>query len=206
MKSFLDNSIVINESQSTIIRMNFFEYIYLLCKDNIPFVVCNVTEEEFAEMIKQVKTNKLHELEPRLVTKESYNQFRYMMSFTGSFGEEPNSIVIRDYDGDDEDHYVFTCDGLEYKNDERKIETGRRNIKFRKIYTTKSYREVINFFISQTRDLSKVRRSDIKASIKNIDELRLRLMQEHSRLLSYVYDLEEPLKSRSEFESVLKKQ
>ena len=76
MSRYLERLIEVNDSQSNIVRMNFFDYIFLLCEDNIPFVVCNVTNEEFIEMQKQVSENKLYELQPRLENKGKYNDNR----------------------------------------------------------------------------------------------------------------------------------
>ena len=197
MSRYLERLIEVNDSQSNIVRMNFFDYIFLLCEDNIPFVVCNVTNEEFIEMQKQVSENKLYELQPRLENKGKYNQFRYMMSFE----HDAKEFVIKDYNEEEIGYYVFTDEGLEYINTGEILHISK-NSNVRKIYTTRTYKEVINYY----KILKKVKDASLARTISEIDKQVTSLKQDKYSLLGKEYDLLHPEQYEEGYGRVLKKQ
>ena len=166
----MEKLIVVYDSQNKVIDKSLYDFVKIQYMNGNPFTVCNVTEEEFVRMEEQVSHGRLYELEPRLGKDNTYNQFRYMMSFAGN----SDGINITNYaDSSETGNYLLTDSSLVYE-DKKAVAS---NIKGLKIYTTTSYREVINHYISNTKNLQNVRDEDLKKSIKDIEEKILALRE-----------------------------
>ncbi len=178
----MDKIIVVYESQNKVIDMSLYDFIDIQYKNGNPFIVCNVTSDEFVNMVEQVKKGKLYELEPRLGHSVMYNQFRYMMNFDG----KSNSISIRDYDNENETGNYSLSDGqLEYVNNEGEVDFNSKG--GIKIYTMETFTKVINHYITNTNNLKNIKVDDLKRSISDLEKKIKELREKKYRLLGYAY-------------------
>ena len=142
-------------------------------------------------MSKQVVSGKLHELEPRLSNKKNYEQYRYMMSY----GKNPDEIYIANYEEGNNAKYIYSYDRLEKVEEEKETFNGIlaeysicKEMGGIKIYTTETYRDVINHFIINSKDLSKVDNQDIMNSIVKIESDIEELKEKKYKLLGMEYE------------------
>lgn len=184
----MEKLIVVYESQNKTIDMPLYDFVKIQYENGSPFIVCNVTKEEFSSMEKQVEKGKLYELEPRLGNGDSYDRFRYLMSY----GKDSDTITITDYEEKDYvGSYLLTDRTLKYVENKGDIPSNYKfykNMGGIKIYTTKTYRDVINHYIRSTKNLEGIKTDDLRRSIREIDKCVHDLKEEKYRLLACVYE------------------
>lgn len=141
--------IVMFENEDRELNMSLYDFIDEQYRKANPIVVCHVTEEEYNNMKKQVKSGCLYERLPRITNEEQrgYNKFRYIVTYD-SF---ENNLLISDYDNPKKiGSYVIDTDGIHYNERGYQITNhpSPRSFIFccLKVYTTETYEEVISHY------------------------------------------------------------
>ena len=74
--------IVMFENEDKELNMSLYDFIDEQYRKNNPIMVCHVTEEEYNNMKKQVKSGCLNERLPRITNNQiGYNKFRYVVVY-----------------------------------------------------------------------------------------------------------------------------
>lgn len=143
--------IVMFEDGDREINMSLYDFIDEQYRKANPIMVCHVTEEEYGNMKKQIKSGYLNERLPR-ITDESdmgYNKFRYVVTYD----RISNNLLISDYDNPDKiGSYIIDNEGIHYEEKGYQITNHpaqSRFISLFKVYTTESYKEIIAHYEAQ---------------------------------------------------------
>lgn len=149
--------IVMLENEDRELNMSLYDFIDEQYRKANPIMVCHVTEEEYNNMKKQIKSGFLNERLPRITAKGDigYNKFRYVVTYD----KASNDLLVSDYDNPDKiGSYRIDSEGIHY--DEKGYQITNypvpRIFAFSchtlKVYTTESYREIIaHYEARQTR-------------------------------------------------------
>lgn len=150
--------IVMFEDKDRELNMSLYDFIDEQYRKANPIMVCHVTEEEYNNMKKQVKSGYLNERLPRVITEEDrgYNKFRYVVAYD----KISNNLLVSDYDNPDKiGSYRIDSEGIHYDEKGYQITNHPLQSKFissfhsLKVYTTESYREIIaHYEARQTRE------------------------------------------------------
>lgn len=154
----MNKIIVMFEDGDREINMPLYDFIDEQYRKANPIMVCHVTEEEYNNMKKQIKSGYLNERLPRITDEGDigYNKFRYVVTYD----RISNNLLVSDYDNPDKiGSYNIDSEGIHY--DEKGYQITNHPIQRRfissfhvfKVYTTESYREIIaHYEARQTRD------------------------------------------------------
>lgn len=154
----MNKIIVMFEDGDREINMPLYDFIDEQYRKANPIMVCHVTEEEYNNMKKQIKSGYLNERLPRITDEGDigYNKFRYVVTYD----RISNNLLVSDYDNPDKiGSYNIDSEGIHY--DEKGYQITNHPIQRRfissfhvfKVYTTESYREIIaHYKARQTRD------------------------------------------------------
>ena len=132
------------------LNIDLYEFIYERYKYATPFIVCHVTEDEYKEMLTQIKKGYLNERNNKIKRNElGYNKSRYMVAYNPIL----NNITIADYNNyeklgnytiDDFYNITYNEKGIPFPKDK----SINRYIKGIKVYTTITYEELINYYLT----------------------------------------------------------
>lgn len=136
------------ENEDRELNMSLYDFIDEQYRRANPIMVCHVTEEEYNNMKKQIKSGYLHERLPRIAAKGDigYNKFRYVVTYD----KHSNDLLISDYDNPDKiGSYRIDNEGIHY--DEKGYQITNHPIPSGfisswhnlKVYTTESYKNII---------------------------------------------------------------
>ena len=154
----MNKIIVMFEDGDREINMPLYDFIDEQYRKANPIMVCHVTEEEYNNMKKQIKSGYLNERLPRITDEGDigYNKFRYVVTYD----RISNNLLVSDYDNPDKiGSYNIDSEGIHY--DEKGYQITNHPIQRRfissfhvfKVYTTESYREIIaHYEARQMRD------------------------------------------------------
>lgn len=137
------------QNKDKVVYFTLFEMIDLLYKGNETFEVCHITEEEFEVMKNQLEKGCLYE-RITICRQEDfgYDSKRYMMIHN----PKNHSLVISDYDEkikgiyeiqEDKINYMENNDLYNYVNIQK---YGLLHPQNYKIYTTKTFEEVLSYY------------------------------------------------------------
>lgn len=143
----MDKIIVMYNNEDKVLNMSLYEFVKEQYKCGKKFIVCNITNDEYKEMIKQIKNGCLQERLPR-TTKDSlsYNKFRYMIAYDTCH----DNILFCDYDNiDTKGSYIMNNEKIIYEKNAVKFPKDIINSRYLgglKVYTTESYSDVISYY------------------------------------------------------------
>ncbi len=137
--------IVMFENEDKELNMSLYDFIDEQYRKNNPIMVCHVTEEEYNNMKKQVKSGCLNERLPRITNNQiGYNKFRYVVVY--DIIEE--NLLISDYDNPKKiGSYTIDMEGIHYNNKGYQATNHPDLRRFAsrciKVYTTEGYDDII---------------------------------------------------------------
>lgn len=141
-----NNIIVMFEDVDKQLNMSLYDFVDTQYRYAENIVVCNVTEEEYEAMLKQIKSGFLNERLPRATAEDlGYYKYRYLMTY--DFIE--NALSVANYeDFDQKGKYTIDSEGLHYDKDGIQFPKDRRLCRYCKIkvYTTETYESVIEHY------------------------------------------------------------
>lgn len=193
------NQTIKNNNQRKIIAMyknkdielniDLYEFIYERYKYATPFIICHVTEDEYKEMLNQIKTGLLNERNKNLLKEEiGYNKSRYMVAYNPIL----NNITIADYNDyeklgnytiDDFYNITYNEQGLQFPKDKNI----NKYISGIKVYTTITYEELINYYLTlkqetDTLELIDTRIKKLQSEINDLQNKKKKiLLKTHKR-------------------------
>lgn len=137
--------ILMQGDQDRVVNLSLYDFIKRCLTNEIDFLVCNVTEEEFKKMKKQICEGCLNERLAIGTCDYGYDKFRYM----AAYNYKDLCIKFNDYQSNKETgSYILKDDKLVF--DEDKIPfTKEHNSRIYcnyKIYTTETYEDVIKYY------------------------------------------------------------
>lgn len=146
----MNKIIVMKEFEDREINISLYDYINSLSEDHIPFVVCHVTDKEYASMWQQVYNS--HFLDERLsgISTYNYNFSRYLMGYDGN----ENVVEIANYDSlKKPGSYYLKDDELIYDENKpqftyNQFNYGNVSLLGIRIYTKETFDDVINHYQS----------------------------------------------------------
>lgn len=144
----MNKIIIMFEKEDIEIDMSLYDFISNQYRNGVSMLVCNVTEEEYKEMQRQVKIGSLRERSTRMMNNKEigYNRFKYLLKYNNN----SNQIYISDYSNPEKrGSYTLDSEGIHYdeegyqfsKSFMQKIEKCRL-----KVYTTETYNDVIKHY------------------------------------------------------------
>lgn len=143
--------IVMFENEDRELNMCLYDFVDAQYRVSNPIMVCHVTEEEYINMRKQVKSGCLNERLPRITDENhiGYNKFRYVITYD----RIENNLLISDYDNPKNiGSYVIDSDGIHYNENGYQITNHPDARRFAfcglKVYTTESYNDIIEHYKS----------------------------------------------------------
>ena len=173
----MDKVITVNYNtvRDNSIDMNLYSFLKLCMDSGMPFTVCNVTEEEFSAMKKDLDNRGY--LSERLVNPEFHNYYPCRWMITRS--DDKNKILFADYDNPKKrGAYSFNYEthDLQYNEDEiqfleyyhlRLIDYGYTS--GLKIYTTETYDDVIKHYQDEVKEFhdGNLNSKNIKVKLEN---------------------------------------
>lgn len=138
--------IVMFENEDKELNMSIYDFIDEQYRKTNPIMVCHMTEEEYSNMKKQIKSGCLNERLPRIIDDQErgYDKFRYVVAYNSI----ENNLLISDYDNPEKiGNYTIDMDGIHYNEKGYQVTNhpdARRFAFFRfKVYTTESYHDII---------------------------------------------------------------
>ncbi len=137
--------IVMLENEDRELNMSLYDFIDEQYRKANSIMVCHVTEEEYSNMEKQIKSGCLNERLPRITVQDmGYNRFRYVVTYN----RLENNLLVSDYDNPNKiGSYLIDSEGLHYDEKGYQITNHpmARGFAFcsLRIYTTESYRDII---------------------------------------------------------------
>lgn len=138
--------IVMFENEDKELNMSLYDFIHEQYRKANPIMVCHVTEEEYNNMKKQVKSGCLNERLPRIINDEErgYNKFRYVITYNNM----ENNLLISDYDNPEKiGNYTIDTDSYHYNKEGYQVTNHPNVCRFAffviKVYTTESYNDII---------------------------------------------------------------
>ena len=138
--------IVMFENKDKELNMSLYDFIDEQYLKAHPIMVCHVTEEEYSNMKKQVKSGWLNERLPRITNNEQigYNKFRYVVTYDNI----EKNLLISDYDNPEKiGSYTIDMDGIHYNEKGYQVTNHPNALRFAfcyfKVYTTESYNDII---------------------------------------------------------------
>ena len=144
----MDRIIVMFKDEDKELNMSLYDFIEEQYRYSNPFMVCHVTEEEYQIMLNQVKSGCLSERLSRITKMEiGYNKFRYLIAYDGL----NNNLSVADYDDlEKRGNYVIDSEGIHYNEKGYQFPNDFGVDRFfsrgLKIYTTESYKDVIEHY------------------------------------------------------------
>ena len=144
----MDKLIFKTKDEDIILDANIYECIEAYYKYNNEFIICHVTEEEFTLMCKQIENYGLKERLSQIDNVNlGYDKSRYMIANN----YKNNYIALSDYNNPKKlGSYIINENGIFFdKNLEQfpNLPESKRIINGLKIYTTKSYEEIIKHYL-----------------------------------------------------------
>lgn len=103
--------IVMFENEDEELNMSLYDFIDEQYRKANPIIVCHVTEEEYSNMKKQIKSGCLNERLPRITDDQErgYDKFRYVVAYNSI----ENNLLISDYDNPEKiGNYTIDMDGI----------------------------------------------------------------------------------------------
>lgn len=141
--------IVMFENEDRELNMSLYDFIDAQYRNAIPIMVCHVTEEEYSNMKKQIKSGCLYERLPRITEEKDrgYNKFRYVVTYDSI----ENNLLISDYDNPKKiGSYVIDTDGIHYNENGYQITNHPYARRFvfcdLKVYTTETYKDIVSHY------------------------------------------------------------
>lgn len=141
--------IVMFENEDRELNMSLYDFIDAQYRNAIPIMVCHVTEEEYSNMKKQIKSGCLYERLPRITEEKDrgYNKFRYVVTYDSI----ENNLLISDYDNPKKiGSYVIDTDGIHYNENGYQITNHPDARRFvfcdLKVYTTETYKDIVSHY------------------------------------------------------------
>lgn len=144
---------IIVMEQDKILNMNIFEFIENQYKYQNNFIVCHVTKDEYKIMVKQIKNDGcLKEKYSRIDNLNlGYDKFRYMIAYN----PKTNVIHLADYNNPDKiGTYIIDENGISYNEKMKQFYKEHylaEIMKGPKVYTTTTYEEIVNHYITLKR-------------------------------------------------------
>ena len=104
--------IVMLENEDRELNMSLYDFIDEQYRKANSIMVCHVTEEEYSNMEKQIKSGCLNERLPRITVQDmGYNRFRYVVTYN----RLENNLLVSDYDNPNKiGSYLIDSEGLHY--------------------------------------------------------------------------------------------
>ncbi len=136
------------------INMSLYDFVDEQYRMANPIMVCNVTEKEYDNMKKQLKSGNLYERLPRITSENiGYNKFRYVIAYD----KLENNLLVSDYDNPDKiGSYRIDTNGIHYDEKGYQIKNYHMSSfsSFSvKVYTTETYKDIIAHYKEiQTRE------------------------------------------------------
>ena len=142
--------IVMFENKDKELNMSLYDFIDEQYRKANPIMVCHVTEEEYSNMKKQVKSGCLNErfsVKYKNETERGYNKFRYVVTYD-SF---ENNLLISDYNNPKKiGSYVIDTNGIHYNENGFQITNHPYPYSFTscgsKVYTTETYEDIVSHY------------------------------------------------------------
>ena len=138
--------IVMFENEDKELNMSLYDFIDEQYRKANPIIVCHVTEEEYSNMKKQIKSGFLNERLPRIIDDQErgYDKFRYVVVYNSI----ENNLLISDYDNPEKiGNYTIDMDGIHYNEKVYQVKNHPDAQSFAffrlKVYTTESYHDII---------------------------------------------------------------
>lgn len=144
----MERIIVMFEKEDIEIDMSLYDFISNQYRNGVSMLVCNVTEEEYKEMQRQIKIGCLRERSTRIMSNEEigYNKFRYLLKYNNKSTE----ICISDYNNlKKRGSYKIDSEGIHYDEEGYQFSNNsmQKTEKYRlKVYTTQTYDDVIKHY------------------------------------------------------------
>jgi len=198
----MESIIVMFDSKDKIINMSLYEFMDIEVDNDVPFSVCNVSKEEFAELVKQVNLGYLQERFPRLdFIRKPYNTNRYIAGYC----RERKEITLSNPDDVTTGKYTIKDGILRYDEDELPLSSDDMANAFSravKIYTTESYRDIIKHYMLNKIDEVDPKKMNLKEVEMRIcavgDEIN-RLIINRNRFLKRRADILQELETPAEY-------
>ena len=157
-----DNLIILDENSENEVNISLYDFIDENYKNKQSFIVSNVDENEYKEMVKQLATGELHKRES-LYNNDNlgYNNHRYLLAYNVN----DNNILISNYENFNEiGLYIIDEKGIYFDKEEIQFQKSinkLNNLGVIKVYTTETYFDVINHYLldkykNNTKDNTKV--------------------------------------------------
>lgn len=138
--------IVMFENKDKELNMSLYDFIDEQYRKVNPIMVCHVTEEEYNNMKKQIKSGCLNERLPRIINYEErgYDKFRYVVAYNSI----ENNLLISDYNNPKKiGNYTIDMEGIHYNEKGYQVTNHPDTRRFAffnfKVYTTESYHDII---------------------------------------------------------------
>lgn len=169
----MNSIIVMFEKEDIEIGISLYDFISNQYRNGVSMLVCNVTEEEYEEMQRQIKCGCLRERSTRIMSNEEigYNKFRYLLKYNNNSTE----MHISDYNNPKKrGSYTVDSEGIHYDEEGYQFSDNpiQKTEKYRlKVYTTETYNDVIRYYSTNR---------DEKYEIKKMTEAFIQLLGGHN--------------------------
>ena len=139
----MSKTIVMFNGEDREINMSLYDFIDEQYRKANPIMVCHITEKEYDNVKKQLKSGNLYERLSRIKPENiGYNKFRYVIAYD----KLENNLLVSDYENPNKiGNYRIDTDGIHYDEKGYQIThypTSRFPFSI-KVYTTESYKEII---------------------------------------------------------------
>ncbi len=188
----MDNIVVMYDSKDKVEEMTLYEFMDIQLRRDVPFVVCNVSLEDYKEIVRQVRMGYLQERVPRLdFNRNPYTSDRYI----AGHGRGNRVIVLNDPDKKLEGKYVIVNGVLRYdKSDTITTEDMQGAFsKTIKVYTTESIEDIINHYMLvdlDSIDMDELTKEEIEMRLKAVLLKQYELDRAKSRLMDRKTEIE----------------
>lgn len=167
----MDSIIVKFDSKDKIINMSLYEFMDIEVGNDVPFSVCNVSEEDYKEIDRQVRLGYLQERIPRLdLTRKPYNSNRYV----AGYNRELKEIILSNPGGVDKGRYSIKDGILRYNEEELALSSDEMASVFGKeikIYTTESFDDIIKHYLLNKMEKIDPKKMNLKEAEMRIDAI-----------------------------------
>lgn len=141
--------IVMFKNEDRELNMSLYDFIDEQYRKTNPIMVCHVTEEEYSNMKKQLKSGRLNERLPRIIDERDrgYSKFRYVITYDSI--EE--NLLISDYDNPEKiGSYAIDMCGIHYNENGYQVTNHPDARRFifcaLKVYTTETYQDIVSHY------------------------------------------------------------